>query len=229
MNTKRRKLHIVLLTAAAAASLSMTACQSADAEYTVMGDSSEVSRVTSEKYTPYFATQQAALVAEEEESASVSDTAGADAEDASEGATAGSQRRTMADDVNLREEPGDGTILEIIPKGGIVELLSGNEDGWYQVRYGEITGYVKEGYFQEDRDREEAAEKKAEEEQQAQEEAQKRQAAEEARQKAVDAAIQKQQAGQDAGDSSASAGGTAGADDSDNAQSTDNASEAGGD
>lgn len=204
--------------AAAGAALIMTACQSAGTQqYTVMGNSSEVSRVTSEEYTPFFATQQAALMADEE-NASVSDTEASAAEDSSEGSVEETQRRTMSDDVNLREEPEDGTILEIIPKGATVELLSDDEDGWYQVRYQGITGYVKEGYFQEDKDREEAASKKAEEEQQAQEESQKEKEEEEARQKAVDAAIRRQQEGQDAGTDSEASENSEDAADSENSE-----------
>lgn len=188
----RVQIQKILITMVIAAALTLTACQGVDTEYTVMGDTDEVSRVTSERYTPFFATQEAALEREETPAAGSTETT---AEESSSGEEDEAVPvRTMADDVNLREEPdADATILELLPKGARVELLSEDENGWYEVRYQEITGYVKEGFFQEDIDRKEAARKQAEEEQQALEEAERKQAAEEAKQRAQEAAIQKQQ------------------------------------
>ncbi|MDO5456189.1 MAG: SH3 domain-containing protein, partial [Eubacteriales bacterium] len=163
----RAVLHILCI---AAGCLYLAGCAAAPSEYTVMGATNEVSRVTEEAYVPAFAgedeeayggrTGTAAL----EEPADDKETAEADGEN--EGTKSGKQAyRVLISDVNLCDKPG-GRVIRVIPSGSRVELLSDVEKGWYKVRYRGASGYVKEGSFKEDQDRLEAEQTKTAAEQQ---------------------------------------------------------------
>ena len=206
----RAVLHILCI---AAGCLYLAGCAAAPSEYTVMGATNEVSRVTEEAYVPAFAGEDEEAyggrtgTAAPEEPADDKETAEADGEN--EGTKSGKQAyRVLISDVNLCDKPG-GRVIRVIPSGSRVELLSDVEKGWYKVRYRGASGYVKEGSFKEDQDRleaeqtktaaeqqrrmkEEEAEKKAEEEarKKAEEEAKKK-AEEEARKKAEEEAKKK--------------------------------------
>ncbi len=52
-------------------------------------------------------------------------------------------------DLNLRKEMKleKTNILQVIPKGKVVVILSREKDNWYQVQYKDAKGYVKGGYL----------------------------------------------------------------------------------
>ena len=143
--------------------LALTGCLSTGTDYTVEGATGEESRVTDEPFVPAFATDAAA----EEEPGSTSEPAVA-TEESGEGNTdaqaAESHYRTLVSDTNLCQKP-KGKVISVVPAGSRVELLSDVENGWYQVRYRSVSGYMQEGFFKEDLERLEAQRKAEEAEQ----------------------------------------------------------------
>ena len=117
-----------LLLCIAAGCLCVTGCTPARTEYTVMGATNEVSRVTQEAYTPVFATDFAAVEEPQEDStaAAAESEDGGTQEAASEGSTeqrAESPYRVLVNDVNFCEKP-NGRVMRIITSGSRIELLS---------------------------------------------------------------------------------------------------------
>ncbi len=141
-----------ILTAVTLLSLITSGCTAPAGNIQVIGDTSVESRVTTEEYAPNFSTESAAEAEPEKKEASRADTSSArqKEQEEREGISASDpSRRTMTDDVNLREGPStDDVILGIVPKGAHVSLQH-VEGEWYYVRYMEYYGYVKSGFFEE--------------------------------------------------------------------------------
>ncbi len=130
----------------------LTGCATPVSSISLIGDTSVESRVTTEEYAPNFSTESAAEAEPEKKEASRTNSADArkKEQEEKEGISASDpSRRTLTDDVNLREGPStDDVILGIVPKGAHVSLQR-VEGEWYYVRYMSYYGYVKSGFFEE--------------------------------------------------------------------------------
>lgn len=75
-------------------------------------------------------------------------TTGSSGDDDDDDDTGSGETRTVSTNLNLRSSPkiADGNVLTVISKGDQVTIIS-ESNGWYKVRYGSRTGYVKDGYF----------------------------------------------------------------------------------
>jgi uncharacterized protein YraI len=75
--------------------------------------------------------------------------AGVDHSDACGGGGGGNA--TVTDDLNLRTGPGTGnSVIDVMPDGSRVTVLSGNQNGFYQVRYFNTTGWASGDYLRPD-------------------------------------------------------------------------------
>ena len=64
--------------------------------------------------------------------------------------------KKMAEDLKMRSsksKSNDKNLIQIIPKGAKVTILSKESDGWYKVKYNGKTGYIMGGHFTDDTSR----------------------------------------------------------------------------
>jgi uncharacterized protein YgiM (DUF1202 family) len=75
-------------------------------------------------------------------------TTASSSEDDDDDDTGSGETKTVSTNLNLRSSAkiADGNVITVIPKGGQVTIIS-ESGGWYKVKYGSKTGYVKDGYF----------------------------------------------------------------------------------
>ncbi|MBE5996123.1 MAG: hypothetical protein E7240_02060 [Lachnospiraceae bacterium] len=66
------------------------------------------------------------------------------------------ETKKMAEDLKMRSsksKSSDSNLIQIIPKGAKVTILSKESDGWYKVKYNGKTGYIMGGHFTDDTSR----------------------------------------------------------------------------
>lgn len=144
--------------------LLLAGCSYVPQEIEVIGSEGDSSRLSQEPYVPVYEESNPEEEARRRREAAAEAAAAAYAE-AQEEEKVDPSRRTMADTLNLRDAPGtDSVVIALVPVGAYVYLLGEEEDGWYPVRYGDLEGYVKSGFFEEDRQEEEEEEEAFEEE-----------------------------------------------------------------
>lgn len=153
-----------LATALLTAVLFLAGCSYVPQAIEVVGPEGDSSRLSQETYVPVYEEHSPEEEARRRREAAAEEAAAAYA-DAQEEEEVDPNRRTMADTLNLRDEPGtDSVVIGLIPAGAYVYLLGEEEDGWYPVQYGDLEGYVKSGFFVEDRQEEEEEEEEEYEE-----------------------------------------------------------------